>query len=77
MKKIALIILIALICIFNMPNNVKAADESVSLTETVTATQTDTAVVIQQFTYGDLMIFIAIIVLVRIEVAKLVFSFMR
>ena len=51
MKKIALIILIALICIFNMPNNVKAADESVSLTETVTATQTDTAVVIQQFTY--------------------------
>ena len=77
MKKIALIILIALICIFNMPNNVKSADESVSLTETVTATQTDTAVVIQQFTYGDLMIFIAIILLVGIEVAKLVFSFMR
>lgn len=77
MKKIALIILIALISIFNMPNNVKAADESVSLTETVTATQTDTAVVIQQFTYGDLMIFIAIILLVGIEVAKLVFSFMR
>lgn len=77
MKKIALIILIALICIFNMPNNVKAADESVSLTETVTATQTDTAVVIQQFTYGDLMIFIAIILLVGVEIAKLVFSFMR
>lgn len=76
MKKLILIILIALICIFNMPNNVKAADESVSLTEIVTATQTDTAVV-QQFTYGDLMIFIAIILLVGIEVAKLVFSFMR
>lgn len=55
----------------------KAADESVSLTETVTATQTDTAVVVQQFTYGDLMIFIAIILLVGIEVAKLVFTFMR
>lgn len=77
MKKLILIILIAFICIFIMPDNVKAADESVSLTETVTATQTDTAVVVQQFTYGDLMIFIAIILLVGIEVAKLVFTFMR
>ena len=77
MKKLILIILIAFICIFNMPDNVKAADESVSLTETVTATQTDTAVVVQQFTYGDLMIFIAFILLVGIEVAKLVFTFMR
>ena len=77
MKKLILIILIAFICIFNMPDNVIAADESVSLTETVTATQTDTAVVVQQFTYGDLMIFIAIILLVGIEVAKLVFTFMR
>lgn len=79
MKKIALIILIAYIFIFNVPDNVTAADEeqSVSLTETVTATQTDTTVVIQQFTYGDLMIFIAIILLVGIEVAKLIFTFMR
>lgn len=77
MKKLILIILIAFICIFNMPDDVKAADEFVSLTETVTATQTDTTVVVQQFTYGDLMIFIAIILLVGIEVAKLVFTFMR
>lgn len=77
MKRSILIILIAFIFAFNLSNNVNAAEESVSLTETVTENKTDTTVVVQQFTYGDLMIFIAIILLVGIEVAKLVFSFMR
>lgn len=72
MKKIILILAIFILFIF--PSNVYAANENASLIEKTT-TQTDaSAVEIQQYTTGDILIFSAICILCGLICALIFFE---